>query len=99
MKWFLKLIGYKYKIICIKTIWRASEFQKTGMVKVPLEMPFTPVDLERRLKSSWMWLWDTDSVKTLYTKSSRGLNKLITLDGTKDYYNSSAIEQHFDELK
>lgn len=94
-RFILKLLGFKYKIMWMKTEWRASEFQKTVMTKVSIDNPLSADDIERRLKKTWMWCWDTESIKVVYTKSNSGLHKLITIDGTKDYYNTDAIKTHF----
>lgn len=95
MKWIFKMLGFKYKILWMKTDWYASEFQKTCMVKVPIDMPLTGDDIEGRLEKSMWWMWDLDSLKTTYCKSGKGLNKIITVSGTNDYYNNKAIKNHF----
>lgn len=98
IKRIYKLFGFKYKIMWMKTEWKASKFQKTVMTKVSIDNPLNGDELNKRIRPTWMWCWDTDSLRIKYTKSSAGLHKLITIHGTKDYYNKKLIENHFNTL-
>lgn len=83
----------------MKTDWRASEFQKTVAVKVPIDKVVSPQYVDHGMKSTWMWMWDYSSFKVKYTKSAIGSMMRVLFDGTIEYYNPNRIEKYFNENK
>lgn len=69
--WFLKLLGYKYKIIALNTNGR-SEFWRCGVMKVPIDFNSS---IEQTMPAPIFSCWDYDTIRVIYTKDPLNLNK------------------------
>lgn len=76
--WFLKLLGYNYKIIAMNTD-HSSEFWRCGIMKVPIEFNRTISTAMPPPMASW---WNYDRIRVIYTRDPIDIN---TYRIAKDY--------------
>lgn len=102
MKWLLKLLGFKSKVIILSTEW-GSEFHGKAIAKVSIDSKFDARDLYSRVnRPIFTYFEDYETAAIFYEKDEIGINNMMFFrDYQLEKANNSTLtlfNNHFKKL-